>query len=285
MERVMLPQAVEDGTRFDPSQARVSYSVTLDIGGIPVSLRTTDQDFRRLLEDRYAGFVNVSAKPKYQFDVEIAPPRAVALDEDVRVTREGRGWQVERGDFQAGWDTASSKGWIRQTVNPYSADTLLRIVHSIGLASEGGFLLHAASAIRNGRAFLFVGVSGAGKTTLSRLAPPDVTLLSDEISYVRKEERGHRAFGTPFAGELGRGGENTSAPVARLFFLHQGPENRIEPMDAPEAARKLLRNILFLTRDEDLAQRVFHSAVEFAEAVPAQRLVFAPTARAWELLR
>ena len=111
----MFPQAVEDGTRFDPSQARVSYSVTLDIGGIPVSLRTTDQDFRRLLEDRYAGFVNVSAEPKYQFDVEIAPPRAVALDEDVRVTREGGGWQVERGDFQAGWDTASSRaGFARQ---------------------------------------------------------------------------------------------------------------------------------------------------------------------------
>ena len=64
---------------------------------------------------------------------------------------------------------------------------MLRIVHTLVLARQGGFLLHSASAIRNGKAFLFAGVSEAGKTTISRLAPPDATLLTDEISYVRKE--------------------------------------------------------------------------------------------------
>lgn len=281
----MLPEVAENKISFASLQTRGIYDVTVDIGGIPISLRTANRDFRRLLEDRYAGFVNPSAQPKYQFDVEIALPPAVGGDEDVCVTKEAEGWRVERGDFQAGWDAASRKGWIRQTVNPYSADTLLRIVHSIGLAGEGGFLLHAASAIRNGRAFLFAGVSGAGKTTLSRLAPPDVELLTDEISYVRKEKRGYRAYGTPFAGELGRAGENTFAPVAGLFFLHQGPENRVEHLHAAEAACKLLRNILFLSRDEDLVQYVFHSAVQFVAAVPAQRLTFAPTPRVWELLQ
>ncbi|HYL09217.1 MAG TPA: hypothetical protein VEU31_00645 [Candidatus Acidoferrales bacterium] len=281
----MLPEVAERKPILTPLQRHNHFDVTLDIGGIPISLRTADQDFCRLLQKRYVGFVNASAQPVYQFEVEIAPPSASAADEDVCVTREAGLWRVRRGDFQAEWDTASRKGRIRQTVNPYSADTLLRIVHSIGLAGEDGFLLHAASAIRNGRAFLFAGVSGAGKTTLARLAPPEVQLLTDEISYVRKEARGYRAFGTPFAGELGRPGENTSAPVAGLFFLHQGPENRIEPLVAAEAARKLLRNILFLTRDEDLAQRVFHAAVEFIGAVPARRLTFAPTPRAWELLR
>ncbi len=76
---------------------------------------------------------------------------------------------------------------MRQNANPYSLDSVLRIVHSLILAERGGFLLHAASAICDGRACLFSGVSGAGKTTMTRLAPPDVTLLTDEISYVRPE--------------------------------------------------------------------------------------------------
>jgi len=42
-----------------------------------------------------------------------------------------------------------------QNANPYSLDSVLRILHSLILAERGGFLLHAASAICNGRAYLF----------------------------------------------------------------------------------------------------------------------------------
>ncbi len=150
---------------------------------------------------------------------------------------------------------SAGRGSIRQSANPYSIDSVLRIVHTLILAREGGFLLHSAGAIRNGRAFLFSGVSGAGKTTISRLAPPDVTLLTDEVSYIRRDDDGYRACGTPFAGELARVGENCSAPIGCLFFLKQGPENKIEPMAKAEAIRRLMRNILFFAEDSDLVQQ------------------------------
>ena len=84
-----------------------------------------------------------------------------------------------------------------QNSNPYSLDSVLRILHSLILAERGGFLLHAASAICNGGAFLFSGVSGAGKTTMTKLAPPDVTLLTDEISYLRPNGSGIRRSALP----------------------------------------------------------------------------------------
>src|SRR5947209_12033103 len=102
-----------------------------------------------------------------------------------------------------------------------------------------------ASAIRDDRAFLFSGISGAGKTTISRLAPADVVLLTDEVSYVRRESTGYYACGTPFAGELARVGTNVSAAVATLFLLEKGSENKIEVVNAADAVRCLLRNILF----------------------------------------
>ncbi|MGA9811278.1 MAG: hypothetical protein WBQ64_00795, partial [Terriglobales bacterium] len=138
-----------------------------------------------------------------------------------------------------------------------------------------------------GRAFLFSGVSGAGKTTISRLAPPDVTLLTDEVSYVRRSDLdgGYRACGTPFAGELARVGENCSAPLESLFFLKQGPKNKIEPMAKPESIRRLMRNILFFAGDAELVENVFQSACEFVERVPVQRLTFTPDCRVWGLIR
>ena len=142
----------------------------------------------------------------------------------------------------------------------------------------------AASAIRNGKAFLFAGVSGAGKTTIASLAPAEVTLLTDEISYIRREQSGYIAFGTPFTGELDRPGENISAPVAALYLLVKGRANRIEAISAGEAARSLLANILFFAEDEALVQSVFHSAFEFVQRVPVARLTFVPDARVWELI-
>ena len=258
--------------------------VTVEIGGIPIFLESDDADFRALLEQRYAGFVNPAATPAYRFEIQLEPPTPPS-EEAARAFRSGSVWRLERGDFRSEWDSRSRRGWVRQSPNPYSIDSVLRIVHSLVLAEEGGFLVHAASGVRRGRAFAFAGISGAGKTTLARLAPPDVAVLTDEISYIRRCEGGYRAYGTPFAGELGRAGVSLKAPVAALYFLEKGPGGRIEPMGQLAAARELLRNILFFAHDPALVSRVFESAIEFVARVPAGRFTFAPDERAWELVR
>ena len=166
----------------------------------------------------------------------------------------------------------------------------MRILHSLILAERGGFLLHAASAICDGRAYLFSGVSGAGKTTMTRLAPADVTLLTDEISYIRPSgdrpsADGYSAFGTPFAGELAKAGENCTAPVAALFFLEQGPENRVDELSSAEAVRRLMRNILFFAKDQGLVEKLFATACDFVDRVPIRRLTFYPDGRVWDEIR
>jgi hypothetical protein len=267
-------------------------SLVIKIGDMPVRVNTTDPGFLRLLQDRYSGFLTSadgSEPTEIEFDVDLTPITFADPAAEVRVNHNSGRWTLQRGDFLAEWNPASRTGRIRQTSNPYSIDAVLRIVHTLVLARQGGFLLHSASAIRNGKAFLFAGVSGAGKTTISRLAPPDATLLTDEISYVRrggvrKNHEGYTAFGTPFTGELAKLGENVSAPIAALYLLAQGRENRIDPVAPAEAARSLLANVLFFAEDEELVQSTFHSAFEFVSRVPVSRLTFVPDARVWELI-
>lgn len=258
--------------------------VNVEIGAIPIALKSSDAKFRSLIELRYAGFINPEAKAEFEFDFELAAP-AEPSDEDAYVFRNGAMWHMRRGDFRAEWEIQSRRGRVRQSTNPYSLDSVLRITHSLILAEEGGFLLHAASAIRNGRAFLFSGVSGAGKTTIASLAPADVKLLTDEVSYVRCSDGEYLAYGTPFSGELARSGENLSATIDTLYFLVQGPENRIEVVSPLDSARMLLRNILFFGDDRELVRKVFDAAVQFVSTVNVAKLVFTPDVRAWELVK
>jgi hypothetical protein len=264
--------------------ANATADVVIEIGGFPIRLSTDDPAFVEMLKVRYAGFVTSGTNARIEFDVMLAPADTMMGNGDVRVERESGQWSMGRGDFEADWNPRAARGIIRQSANPYSINSVLRIVHTLLLAEQGGFLVHASSAVRNGRAFLFAGVSGAGKTTMARLAPPDATLLTDEISYVSRQEDGYYAYGTPFAGDLGRLGENMRAPLAALYLLTKGTENKIEPVGAAEANRALLENILCFARDTEVVRSVFEAACDFVCRVPIRRLTFVPDARAWEMI-
>lgn len=286
----------------DPSLAQAHIantsmpSVTVEIGGIPILLQPSDAKFCDVLESRYETFAtrnaataSIEKNTACRFEIDL-DPRGRSSDEDARVTRTGSLWNFRRGDFDATWNPRTGHGRIKQCPNPYSIDTVLRITHSLVLAEQGGFLLHAASAIRNERAFLFAGVSGAGKTTMSRLAPADATVLTDEISYVRRAsdkngDKNYVAYGTPFAGELARVGENTSAPLEALYLLVQGSENRIAPISKNDAARAIMRHVLFFAEEKELVAKVFDSVLEFVSRVQVAQLIFTPDARAWELIQ
>jgi hypothetical protein len=173
---------------------------------------------------------------------------------------------------------------VWQAIQPYSIDTVLRVLHSLLLAERDGFLLHAASAIVGRRAFVFSGVSGAGKTTISRLAPPSATVLTDEISYLKMEEGRFRAWGTPFAGEMAMPGPNHSLPLAGVFLLGKGPENAVHAMSADEALFSVLRNVLFFADDPELAGRVLETVCQLVEKVPVRKLIFKPDATVWDFI-
>lgn len=267
---------------------QIATNVAIQIGGIPILLRCEALEFREMIQERYAGFFSEQEcgpdEEIAQFDVELLPAGEMQNDEEVQVWSDRDLWHLRRGDFRVEWDSKSRRGRIRQELNSYALNSVLRIVHSLILAREGGFLLHASSVIKDGRAYLFSGVSGAGKTTIARLAPPDTTLLTDEISYVRPTTSGYAAWGTPFSGELGRIGENASAPIRTIFFLEQGSENRIEAIDSVTAVRRLLRNILFFSDQSTLVRMVFESACEFIKHVPVRQLTFVPDESAWDLV-
>ncbi|MBZ5701972.1 MAG: hypothetical protein LAN84_09000 [Acidobacteriia bacterium] len=186
-------------------------------------------------------------------------------------------WQEARLHCRAGEAVFSG---VR---HEYAFDSLLRMLFSWILLPRSGFLLHAATVVRNGRAFVFTGRSGAGKSTLASLAP-EGSVLTDEISLLRCEEGGWRAYGTPFWGEFRAGDVNTSAPVAGIFRLVQAPENRVAPLRQAELLRVLLPNVLFFSAQPAAQRRLLEILGGAAEEIPGHDLEFRKERTVWEVL-
>jgi hypothetical protein len=265
--------------------AAESLAVNIVVGGLPIRLSCGDSSFAALLRAHYAGFCGDerSEHSPVELAIRLGPRPPAANDDELRVRLDAGNWTVERGDFRFIYDPRLRRGEIHQSPNRYSVDSVLRILHSLALVPESGFLLHASSGIRNGRAYVFAGRSGAGKTTMARLAPPEVTLLTDEISYIRRSQATYIACGTPFWGELAKAGENHSGPIQALCFLEHALENRLTALSGAESLRSLLQNILFFAQDPALVERVFENACDFVSSVPIYRLSFRPEAQIWEL--
>ena len=264
---------------------RASSGLTVDIGGLPIRLSSDDRGYLAQLERRFSGFTHGSPDPLLEFELVLAAPDAgIDPDDEVRVSKRGGRWSIERSDCCATFDVESRRGTIRQPPSPYATDSVLRILHTLLLAERGGALMHSASAVRNGRAHLFFGPSGAGKSTMVGMAPEDATLLSDEVSYIRRGSDGYVACGTPFTGELERVGANTSAPLAGLYRLVQGADHRLEPMSTADAARSVLECVLCFAADPLVVKRVFTAACDLVTRVPVQTLVFRRDQGAWDLI-
>ncbi len=157
----------------------------------------------------------------------------------------------------------------------YPLDELL-VIRRLGL--EGGVELHACGVIaEDERGFLFVGQSGAGKTTTARLwdAAAPCTVLSDDRIILRREAGAFRMYGTPWHGEA-RYASPRSAPLANVFLLDRAPKNRIDPIPRAEATARLLACSFVPFHDAAAVDSAARLLEEIVHSIPCHRLAFVP---------
>lgn len=128
----------------------------------------------------------------------------------------------------------------RKLIHPL--DYLLTLVISGYLnINRTGFLMHSAMILFKGKGYLFSGISGDGKTTLSKLWLRDKgsEVITDERVIVRDKNGIPYAFGTPWFGTSSMH-KNKGAPIHKIFFIKHGENNNVRRLSAVEAANRLL---------------------------------------------
>ena len=259
--------------------------LSIEIAGLRTGILTRNPEIAEVVRERYKGFLSTGA-PRWRIEMKAEAAPGVSSLDDVVVTRDGglARFLVARGDLAGTVDLEQRRGTVTLArPNEFSVDTFLRIVYSLALVEAQGLVIHAASLIRNSKAYLFCGPSGSGKTTIARLSQ-DATLLSDELSIVRMSDKRARCHGTPFWGDLARAGEDRAASLAGIYFLHHGSRHAVDAVKPRQALERLLPNVLFFVREADLTARVLGVAADLVEAVPCFDLSFRLDPGFWEVI-
>jgi hypothetical protein len=151
-----------------------------------------------------------------------------------------------------------------------------QIVLSYALAFRGGIILHAAGVSIGERAYMFPGVSGAGKSTMTGLFANkgyESALLSDDRVVARKLDGGFSAWGTPWPGEAGLA-RNFHMPLGGVFFLDKGDLNGIKELVPAEAVRRLMPMASVPWYDRDVVPDCVRVLEELLLEVPSYEFTF-----------
>lgn len=167
---------------------------------------------------------------------------------------------------------------------PEAEQNFHRALYFFELLAQGGLLLHAAGVVRQGTACIFPGVSGAGKSTIVRLAA-NMPILNDELCAVHWAEHAPVcAFGTPFFGDWNRPGERLVTQLKGLYFPVKDLKNCLTPLSPHETVTRLLPCVCSYTEWRPRLEKLLNAAVQLAHKVPGYVLNFRPDASFWEVI-
>jgi hypothetical protein len=161
----------------------------------------------------------------------------------------------------------------------------LAMMHRLALGE--GVELHALGlADQDGSGYLFVGHSGAGKSTTARLwmAEDRVRLLSDDRIILRKHNGNFWMYGTPWHGDAGVASQGR-ALLSSIFLLEQFPRDELAPLPPPQAAAELFARAFvphYLGAGIDFTLGFLKS---LAQSIPCSTFRFTPTKSAVEAIR
>jgi hypothetical protein len=261
----------------------LTTTVFVRVAGRTVRLTFTDprpRDSRDFLHRFFAAAPASSSMP-LSLETHLCPGSALPRIVASRWARQ----HLAPGDC-ADLIQASDRGWMTILVGPRSHCHLfvkrskldkafwggLGLFLRYRIPPEEGTCFHAAGVKLDGRAILFLGPSGAGKTTLAikaRLAR--LPLLSDEQIFITWRGLGKSfiAHGTPF-GRMSDG--PLQAPLGAVCFLRQAPALSLTPLGGARAAAMAWSDSLYGSQFVDQSGRLMIVNNNVADAARRGRI-------------
>jgi len=162
------------------------------------------------------------------------------------------------------------------------------LLFGIAALSRQTVSIHSSAIMNQGKTMLFLGESGTGKSTHTRLWLNHISgteLLNDDSPFIRIKTDGDVwVYGSPWSGKTPCY-KNKQTPVAAFIRLSQAPYNRIRRLKGIEAIGALLPSCPFaFAYDKQLSESVCEIVSHTLQQVPIYHLECLPDVDAAQLV-
>ena len=152
----------------------------------------------------------------------------------------------------------------------FGVNNALMVMYALATAAQQTALFHSSVVSNNGRAYMFLGKSGTGKSTHSSLWLKYIEgtrLVNDDNPVVRIVDGEARVYGSPWSGKTPCY-RNVDFPVGAIVQLKQAPYNAIRRLRPLEAYASLVPSISGKRWDRRVADGLHHTEELIIERVP-----------------
>lgn len=143
------------------------------------------------------------------------------------------------------------------------------------LLRYNGMMLHSSAVELDGKAYLFSGGCGAGKSTHTRLWQSTfgerARVFNDDKPALRCIDGRWIAYGTPWCGKDGIN-INMKAPLAGICFMKKAPENNIRRLDNKEAIQKIVPQTIWRFTQAEMLDIMFERVDNLVRQIPVFEL-------------
>lgn len=147
----------------------------------------------------------------------------------------------------------------------YFLSHVLMIAYMLGSCRSGCLMFHASAIVCEGKAYLFQGKSGTGKSTHAGLwlrHVPGSELLNDDHPVVRFAADGVAvAYGSPWSGKT-HCYRNASAPLGACVRIVRAPENELKPLRPLQAYASLTPSVFSFPIVGEQLRELRHKTIE-----------------------
>ena len=279
-------------------------SVVLKIGGIPICLRTEEKQGKFNFVKKTADFI-VQSDPEITLKIHCGIFPEITKQKIIFETNVG--WCMGRIDEKFTISFPSSKdhqlGIFTQdfsagdifvaNCNDNPTKFVFPLAYPMGelfimnvLGKGMGVMVHAAGIAYQGKGYLFLGRSGAGKTTIANLwhQQPDALVLNDDKVIIRIEKDGYRIYGTPWHGEGGLASPQ-DVPLKHIFLLEQAKSNHLSTLSTTESILKLMNTSFLPLWNKDKIDFTLSLFNKLIQNVSTHNLGFLPDSTIIKFLR
>ncbi|MCQ2342011.1 MAG: hypothetical protein MJZ75_00760 [Paludibacteraceae bacterium] len=186
----------------------------------------------------------------------------------------------------------ASKDFSRATLqvdndsSKFAIDNAIMLLFAFTTTPLGALEMHASVALKDGKGFLFLGKSGTGKSTHSRLwmeAFADARLLNDDNPVLRLLPNDEvRVYGSPWSGKTPCY-INQNIPVGGIVKLKQAPQNSIQLLRLPEAYAYMLASCSGLKMVPEMMDALYKTIAGIIQIIPVHALDCLPNTDAARL--